>query len=773
MRRWFLYHQLTILDVLRLWPTVQHHVIIVAGICLPILLLLGLKNGHVADLRKELLRSPTGRQVVFWSGQHGELMTPSAISQYEEDMPGVDLIIPEVQRLVSISSGNPADAEHTIDNVTLYSSRPGDPILAQHGGDVLDGSERGIVLVRQVADTLAVKTGQTVTVTIRRDRDGKADTASTKLSVAAVIEQTDKEGGNVAYVDIALLTAMEQYVLGFQVARLGWPAFKASAPDSYTSYLIFCEAGSPLTDEDLRTFRDRGYVVDAIDDEDRRTLYGLLKPESVDQLVVYQLAARGVKGWQPLNIAPGEITRFTEADDVAVPWNEPRLVDIGGTTHRVVGVSLPKRTWLKLYLAQKQYGFDYDAATFSIQFPQRMYPSTDPAVLQFAKDCVILLDVVACGEVTYRPDGSQTQQADTGGESKMGEGLLRDKTDESANAVNSETETTEIKMDGEVAAGILDKTVSSDNPPEDPATDALPKDSDTVAAVSEVEPEAESSSSVPPDTESETLAATANPAKPANNSPGTNNTHVHQPQTKTSVEGDHEAKVVASDDTPPLAIVPIDLLAHLCAAEAGTVEFDPAIQLFVPVPREPLFDKSRLYTNTIDDVPLAVRWLQERGFAVMSEVTRITEIHDQDRSLELLVLIVGAGVFLFGTVTVVSVLLDSTERKRGTLGILRVMGVSRVGLFYLVWLRATIIAVLAAGVTIGVGFAVSWFLAWQPPTGFEWGNWKPIINVIIRPEDLLVVAAGALACCGLGSLIPARKASRMDPFDAIVEGRFR
>lgn len=52
-------------------------------------------------------------------------------------------------------------------------------------------------------------------------------------------------------------------------------------------------------------------------------------------------------------------------------------------------------------------------------------------------------------------------------------------------------------------------------------------------------------------------------------------------------------------------------------------------------------------------------------------------------------------MFLFGVVTVVSVLQESTDRKRGTIGILRVMGVSRVGVFYLVVLRAGAIGLSA------------------------------------------------------------------------------
>jgi ABC-type antimicrobial peptide transport system permease subunit len=165
--------------------------------------------------------------------------------------------------------------------------------------------------------------------------------------------------------------------------------------------------------------------------------------------------------------------------------------------------------------------------------------------------------------------------------------------------------------------------------------------------------------------------------------------------------------------------------------------------------------------------------LKERQFAVMSQSTRISEIHQQDSSLQLLVLIVGAGVFLFGVVTVVTVLLDSTERKRGTIGILRVMGVPRTAVFYMVFLRAAVIGALSAGVTLGLGYLAGQLLGWEPSPEMNWVTWKPIIKVIIEPEDMILVVVGALTCCGLGSLIPAFRASRLDPFDAIVEGRFR
>jgi len=367
MKRLWLYHVLTVRDVLRLWSSVQHHVIIVAGICLPILLLLGLKNGHVAELREDLLKSPTGRQVVFWSGQHGELMTPEAARSYEREIPGVEIVIPEVQRLVSLSSNHDQDEIRRVDHVTLYSTRPGDPIIAQYGGDVLQEAGDEIVLMSSVAEALNVQPGDEVEVTIERERDGAVETASVLLEVKAVIDQTSDESSNVGYADVSTLSVMEQYVMGYQVRRFGWPAFKVSAPDRYSNYLIFCEDTSPLTKEDLRTLQERGYSVEPVNDEKLRTLHGLLTSESLEKLLVYRLGAEAAEGWRPLSVAPGELARLTAADDIVIPWNEPRIFTIEGRRHRLLGLSLPRRTWLRLYMKDRQLGFDFNADTFSVQ----------------------------------------------------------------------------------------------------------------------------------------------------------------------------------------------------------------------------------------------------------------------------------------------------------------------------------------------------------------------------------------------------------------------
>ncbi len=628
--RWFYYVRLGVLDLVRLWSTTQHHVIIVAGICLPILLLLGLKRGHVANLRKELLTSPTGRQVMFWSAQKGELMTPARIASLQTDLPAVQLIIPETQRVVALRSQPARGEARTVSSATLYSTRQGDPLLQQLGATLPQPDEKGVVLAHPLATQLDVKPGDSVQVVLTREKGEKPESVTLDLKVLSVIP-TDNARAMIGYLDVNVLDRFEQYIRGYRVADYGWPAAKTSARDAYSSYLVFCEKSSDLTADDREQLKERGLVI-----EDRTTqlpeaLTLLLKPDKRENLRVYELSTSASKTdrRRALILSPSELSQSTAADDVVVPWNEVASGEIEGKPWLMVGLSLPKRTWLREYFR-------------------------DPAL-----------------PCTYDDEPMSVRVAHPGGFN------------------GAETLKWPLRQ-GEVSLKVLSRST-----------------------------------------------------------------------------------VPAEDRGRAIAVVPANVTAWLAAHRAGMVDFDPLTQLFVAIPDPPLYDKARLYAQSIDDIPAVVEALNNLKFAVMSETARITEIHDQDRSLQLLVLVVGTGVFLFGVVTVFSVLLDSTDRKRGTIGILRVMGMSRAGIFMTIFIRAAVIGILAAGLSAGAGYLLSLALAWPPPSGSFFASWKPVVAVELYVADFLIILGGALVCCGLGALLPAWKASRLDPFDAIVEGRFR
>ncbi|EAQ81607.1 ABC transporter permease [Blastopirellula marina] len=768
MSRWILYHTLTFLDVLRLWPTVQHHIVIVAGICFPILLLLGLKNGHVADLRAELLKSASGRQIVFWSGQQGELLTVDGVRRMEEGDPRIEVVIPEIQRLASVSSIDAAGKKHWAESVTLYSTKPGDPILRQYGVDDARLGKLDVILLQGVAKTLQVKPGDSVTVTLTRAREGIFEEASLDLNVGAIVESNDAESSAVGYLDLETLSRMEQYVMGYQVPEFHWPAFRASAPDTYSSYLILCEKGGDLTEEDLRTLEERGYHVANVESEELRSLYGLLKPEALSELVMYQMAIEGGERNQSLDMAPGQLARMTQADDVFLPWNRPLEVEIEGVQQVMVGLSLPQRTWLRLYLQEKEAGFGFDSPTFSVQL---FGGEADDALAHATFTEGANIPLAATRFVAPQPSEIPETPADPPEMTREKPPLIEPVETAKSAAVEAAAES--MQPPNEVEAPPMPPTVDGESKSETSeaettdVTDETTQPSPEAAAGEETsaEPNSDALSSAPTEAKKDGEEKEATDPAPVDR---TEMETPANPQTPSPPEPEP-----VEPATPSVAIVPMDLLAHFHAAKAGRVEYDPNSQLFVALPSEPLFPKARLYAETIDDVPIVVEQLRNDGFAVMSEETRIREIHQQDHSLQLLVVIVGAGVFLFGTITVVSVLLDSTDRKRGTIGILRVMGVSRAGVFYMVFLRSAIIGVLAAAVTVGFGILMALLLEWSPPVDSWMYGWKPVVHLIIRPIDMGIIVVGALLCCMFGSLLPANRASRMDPFDAILEGRFR
>ena len=219
------------------------------------------------------------------------------------------------------------------------------------------------------------------------------------------------------------------------------------------------------------------------------------------------------------------------------------------------------------------------------------------------------------------------------------------------------------------------------------------------------------------------------------------------------------------------AYVPVSLLAFITQASRNQVTLDSESKKFVPSSSPVSFTKARLYTATIDDVPLAADLLAKRKYAVLSEVSRIAEIHEQDTSLKMLVAVVALGVFLFGVITVFSVLVDSTDRKKGMIGILRVMGISGSGVFFFLLARAIIIGVMSAAVCCGIGVLLAAVLG-KTIAGAEYLAWLPKVHVVLGFDEYLLVTLGAILCAVLGVLMPALKASWLDPFDAIVEGQF-
>lgn len=659
--RWLYYHWLVVLDIWRLRRAFLLHVVIVSGICLPILILGALKRGHVAQLREDLVKSVSGRQVIAWSAQNGDMLQATELESFTGGLPDTELLVPDSYRAVLLQYPGAADRSQ---EVTVYATLPGDPMLAELGVASPADRDNSIVLPKTTAEAIGVKTGDNVTMVLRRKHAGHIETETVEFSVSGVFAGSSA-GGNAGFVHLSAIEDIERFVRGNAVQRWDLPAFPGmSAADRYAGYLVFCKNDDTLRDEDFRTLSDRALDVSPVSEADANILGRLLKPDYPDRLTVYRVMARQHPDGKErrLAIPPADLTSLTLAeDDIAIPWNEPREQVIGSRRFLLVGLSFPERRWLRGEFQHPALAFSTDANAskreFLVRFPEDRTdeaPASEDVVLQIAEGSTATLDV-------------------------------------------------------------LQRDAHVDTPTPSPSDEGGP-----------------------------------DPTSPA-------------------------------DDGAALAVVPAQLLAHLDALERGEAIFDPQTSTFPPVPIMPTYDKFRVYARSIDGVPTLVETLQELGYGVTSEFTRIKEIHEQDDSLALLVNIVTWGVLLFGILTVSIVLVDSTDRKSRSIGIMRIMGVSSAAVSYMVMLRASMIGICAAGVAAGFAGIFCSFLSWAPladqANNAVIAVFDPLISlkpVALATLDLWQDRAfllATVACSILGSFIPAYKASHLDPFDAVAQSR--
>src|SRR5205814_9162858 len=96
---------LAVRDPLRLRVSLLATLTTILGICLPLVLLLGLSAGLVRRQEEAMLRSPTACQLSLWvtSGQAAPL-GQSAEARLEQSHPGIDVVIPEIKKVVDVRS---------------------------------------------------------------------------------------------------------------------------------------------------------------------------------------------------------------------------------------------------------------------------------------------------------------------------------------------------------------------------------------------------------------------------------------------------------------------------------------------------------------------------------------------------------------------------------------------------------------------------------------------------------------------------------------------
>jgi hypothetical protein len=219
---------------------------------------------------------------------------------------------------------------------------------------------------------------------------------------------------------------------------------------------------------------------------------------------------------------------------------------------------------------------------------------------------------------------------------------------------------------------------------------------------------------------------------------------------------------VTAEVPPPIAIVPSSLLAHMLMTERGVAEPDSGLMLFRSQAEERQYYKARVFVNDVYEVVGMHEVLSER-FGVRSNQARVKEVQKYRSILDFLVNVLSVIGIVIAFATVWIVFHDISERKKGMIGTLRIMGLSRGGVLTLLLTQGVLIALISAALLVVLGFGAAWLI-------------NLIVNqaaCVLLPTDFVMVAAAIVVVCVLGTYFPARAVSRVDPVVALRESQKR
>ncbi|MBU4682353.1 ABC transporter permease [Cedecea davisae] len=177
----------------------------------PLLLLFGLKNGIVSQLRHDLLNDPRTREIRMLGNSSYDRAWLEKLSE----RPEVGFSIP-LTRSLNTQADLVRDGQHFAAGAEVIPTRKGDPLLAEVSLPQLDDE---VVLSASAARRLAVSHGETFRLFVTRKVQGVEQRVARTVRVVGVLDEA-RFTRPAAFVTLPLLVALEDFRDGFQVPLL-------------------------------------------------------------------------------------------------------------------------------------------------------------------------------------------------------------------------------------------------------------------------------------------------------------------------------------------------------------------------------------------------------------------------------------------------------------------------------------------------------------------------------------------------------------------------
>ena len=248
-------------------------VLALVSVLVPLLMLLGIRNGVVTTMQERLLENPALLTVTpTGSGSGYTKVWLNDLAQ----RPDVAFVIPKTREIsTSIQLHSREDATDRFTPADLEPTAPGDPLLAHF--EAVPSDDLSITLSRPAAERLNVRQGSTVTARLgRTTAAGRMETRPLELTVAAVLP-LEAEDRILGFITLPLLEAMENYKDGYAIPAWNTP-------------------GDPLPDKERRFARFRLYAKDMAS-------VAVLRDVFAAQGIEVQTSALEIKSFQEISQA--------------------------------------------------------------------------------------------------------------------------------------------------------------------------------------------------------------------------------------------------------------------------------------------------------------------------------------------------------------------------------------------------------------------------------------------------------------------------------------
>ncbi|GAB3849477.1 ABC transporter permease [Nesterenkonia populi] len=178
---------------------------------------------------------------------------------------------------------------------------------------------------------------------------------------------------------------------------------------------------------------------------------------------------------------------------------------------------------------------------------------------------------------------------------------------------------------------------------------------------------------------------------------------------------------------------------------------------------------ARWYTSamvTTDDTSRITEVLQDEGYSVSTAEDIVGDFRSIVSAVLLLLNMIAAVAIAAGLFGIVNTLLMSVQERTRQIGMLRALGLSRGWVFASTALEAALLSIVgsivAAGLAIGVGTALG-------PVALDMAGLDlPGLNLFeFQAAHVVLIIAGVTLASLLASLLPALRAARLNPMDAL------